>query len=82
MGKLGDTGKRYLIKGTGEKAEFQLGNTDTFHLDGLDVGQLQHLVLGHDTRGRGRGWYCEQVKVQVTEKDQKPATETIFPCHR
>ena len=51
--------------------------TDTFDLEGIDLGELEKVTIGHDGAGSGSDWYLEQIA--VTEGDD--ATEQyIFPC--
>uniref|UniRef100_A0A4W3K3J8 RP1 axonemal microtubule associated n=1 Tax=Callorhinchus milii TaxID=7868 RepID=A0A4W3K3J8_CALMI len=55
-GKRGDTGSRQLIKSNHAKM-FQKGQTDTFSLEAVDLGNLKKLVIGHDGLGAGQKLY-------------------------
>eukprot|EP00062_Callorhinchus_milii_P006800 gi/632947789/ref/XP_007889227.1/ PREDICTED: lipoxygenase homology domain-containing protein 1 [Callorhinchus milii] len=76
-GKRGDTGSRQLIKSNHAKM-FQKGQTDTFSLEAVDLGNLKKLVIGHDGLGAGNGWFLEKIIMKDTTRHNK----YNFPCHR
>ena len=40
---------------------FSLCRMDTFRLEGIDLGELIKLRIGHDNRGVGPGWFLDKV---------------------
>jgi hypothetical protein len=52
--------------------------TDVFSVAAVDVGRLSKVVVGHTRRGRGKGWFCESVRVR--SGGEAATTETLFPC--
>jgi len=46
---------------------FESGQTDTFNIESIDVGEIQKIVLGHDNSGAGPGWFCESVTITNTQ---------------
>ena len=35
------------------------------------------MVIGHDKKGRGKGWFCERVSVMYSAEAN---TQTVLPC--
>lgn len=56
---------------------FTILQTDEFHLEAVDLGGVDKVIVGHTTVGRGKGWYCERVVVMETDDRQ-----AVFPCNR
>ncbi|GLC44364.1 hypothetical protein PLESTF_000049800 [Pleodorina starrii] len=56
---------------------FERGRKDEFVVSGTDVGELQHIVIGHDNSGVGSAWHMQQVEVfhPVLQKLY------VFPCN-
>jgi len=51
---------------------------DEFIINGLDLGCLRKVLIGHGEKGRGKGWLCDRVLIKSTlHPDLK-----IFPCNR
>ena len=42
---------------------FSLFRMDTFRLEGIDLGELIKLRIGHDNRRVGPGWFLDKAKV-------------------
>ncbi|XP_062045872.1 oxygen-regulated protein 1 [Lepus europaeus] len=76
-GEKGDTGSRQLFKST-STCNFLRGQTDTFFLEAVHLGDLYKIVIGHDGLGPGNGWFLEDVVV----KDPTTSHEYTFFCHR
>ena len=56
---------------------------DQFELKTLCLGDVRKLLIGHNESGRGCGWFCQQVTVQVVNGpalDKNP--EVVFDCNR
>ncbi|KAM3928088.1 oxygen-regulated protein 1 [Leptodactylus fuscus] len=76
-GQYGDTGSRQLLR-SNKPIPFTKGQTDTFFLEAVHLGDLQTVIIGHDGLESGNGWYLEKVIVHDKEKDK----EYTFLCHR
>ena len=51
---------------------------DTFALQLRDLGELQHLTIGHDGHGWGSGWHLKKVVVTHAATGR----QWLFPCGR
>ncbi|XP_066122230.1 oxygen-regulated protein 1 isoform X3 [Saccopteryx bilineata] len=76
-GKRGDTGSRQLFRLKSSNS-FLRGQTDTFSLEAVHLGDLYKIVIGHDGLGPGNGWFLEDVVI----KDPTTNHEYFFFCHR
>lgn len=54
--------------------------TSSFTVEAVSLGELRRLVIGHDGRGPGEGWFLD--KVIVKESNVKNPREWMFPCRR
>ncbi|XP_040289065.1 oxygen-regulated protein 1 [Bufo bufo] len=77
QGQYGDTGSRHLHK-SNKPTSFAKGQTDTFYLEAVHLGDLRTVIVGHDGLESGNGWYLEKVIVHDEVKDK----EYKFLCHR
>ena len=79
-GKNGDSGKRHLIRSKNNKEnKFKVGQMDVFEIEAVYLGRLQKVIVGHNGKEAGQGWYLEKVVV----KDSKNAkNELLFPCKK
>ncbi|XP_053387864.1 uncharacterized protein LOC123563449 isoform X2 [Mercenaria mercenaria] len=46
------------------KNNFERNMTDNFEVRAVNVGTIDHIVIGHDNFGPGAGWYLESVTVR------------------
>ncbi|ERE85978.1 lipoxygenase homology domain-containing protein 1 [Cricetulus griseus] len=76
-GEKGDTGSRRLFRSK-SALKFLRGQTDTFFLEAVNLGNLCKIVIGHDGLGQGNGWFLEDVVV----RDPTTNHEYAFFCHR
>uniref|UniRef100_A0A1I8JL08 PLAT domain-containing protein n=1 Tax=Macrostomum lignano TaxID=282301 RepID=A0A1I8JL08_9PLAT len=53
--------------------------TDVFELEAVYLGRIKKLVIGHDGKGAGYGWFLDSVQVTAASKPDAPVT---FLCHR
>lgn len=42
--------------------------TDTFHIEAVNLGKLEKILIGHDGSGAGAGWKLEKVTVKENEE--------------
>uniref|UniRef100_A0A2K6MCD9 Oxygen-regulated protein 1 n=1 Tax=Rhinopithecus bieti TaxID=61621 RepID=A0A2K6MCD9_RHIBE len=76
-GEKGDTGSRQLFRSK-SSFNFLRGQTDTFFLEAVHLGDLCKIVIGHDGLGPGNGWFLDDVVI----KDPTTNYEYVFFCHR
>lgn len=55
-----------------------MSQVDEFVIKSLDLGKVEKVVIGHNEKGRGRGWFCERVQI----KSKLHPVMKIFPCNR
>ncbi|XP_045645113.1 oxygen-regulated protein 1 isoform X2 [Ursus americanus] len=76
-GEKGDSGSRQLIRSK-SSFSFLRGQTATFSLEAVHLGNLYKIVIGHDGLGPGNGWFLDDVII----KDPITNHEYTFFCHR
>ncbi|XP_072267298.1 oxygen-regulated protein 1 [Pyxicephalus adspersus] len=76
-GQYGDTGSRQLLR-SNKPTPFFKGQTDTFFVEAVHLGELRTVIIGHDGLEPGNGWYLEKVNVYDELKDK----EYSFLCYR
>lgn len=80
-GERGDTGRRLLLSSEESgKDNFNLSQKNTFTLEAVDLLDLTNVVIGHDGKEAGNGWFLEKVLVQVEIKEEKK--KFFFPCNK
>jgi len=77
IGKKGKT-ESLKLKNSEHANKFEQGQTDTFAIEGAEVGQVTQLTIGHDNAGLGASWYLGSV--EVTELGS--GTTYVFPCEQ
>ena len=78
VGERGDTGKRKLLKSKESGKKFLQGKVDVFDIEAVDLDRPTKVIVGHDGRGRGAGWFVDKVIIRETTNDQ----QFYFPCER
>ncbi|XP_056433977.1 lipoxygenase homology domain-containing protein 1 [Gadus chalcogrammus] len=74
-----DTGMINLKASKTHRNKFELGMTDEFIVEAVDIGQLQKIRIGHDNDGGGSaGWFLESVEIDAQSLGQR----LCFPCGR
>ena len=68
-GEKSQTEKINLVKEN--KDPFEKGQTDSFKVKGLNVGQVKKINISHDGTKIGDGWYLEDVSVTLNETTTK-----------
>ncbi len=48
--------------------KFSPGSTETFIVEGLDVGELKQIEVGHDGVTPGQGWLLKEIEVHIPIK--------------
>ncbi|XP_077990949.1 uncharacterized protein LOC144445282 [Glandiceps talaboti] len=77
-GDRGDTGRRLLHR-SDNADKFQQAQVDSFEFEAVSLGKLHKVIISHDGKGPGAGWFCQQVAIR-DKKDAK--TEYVFPCNK
>nr|XP_033789545.1 oxygen-regulated protein 1 isoform X2 [Geotrypetes seraphini] len=76
-GERGDSGSRLLFR-SNKTRKFLKGQTDSFQLEAVQLGNLSKIVIGHDGLEAGNGWFLDKVLIKDPIKDM----EYTFLCHR
>jgi len=66
---FGDKGKTGQIMLDGHKSNFQRGSSDVFGIEDIDVGEVHKILIGHDNKGFGPGWFLGKVFVRNLARD-------------
>ncbi|XP_069813684.1 oxygen-regulated protein 1 isoform X3 [Dendropsophus ebraccatus] len=77
QGQYGDTGSRQLHK-SNKPTPLMKGQTDSFFLEAVHLGDVHTIIMGHDGLEEGNGWYLDKVIVHDEVKDK----EYTFLCYR
>ncbi|XP_078590348.1 lipoxygenase homology domain-containing protein 1-like isoform X2 [Branchiostoma floridae x Branchiostoma japonicum] len=78
-GTEGASTRLKLLNNMEDHNKFESGGVDTFLLETLPVGIPERIVIGHDGKGRGSGWYLDKVIIKESESmDEK----FVFQCDR
>ncbi|XP_070194990.1 lipoxygenase homology domain-containing protein 1-like isoform X2 [Littorina saxatilis] len=79
FGTNGDSGKRILYAPNGGADNFRVDMEDNFQVEAVDLGDLTSVVIGHNGKGHGAGWFLDKVVVKVKGGD---GGKCSFPCMR
>jgi len=66
---FGDKGKTELHVLDSGKTNFQRGSTDLFGLEDVDVGDVKKILIGHDNKGFGPGWFLGRIFLKNLTRD-------------
>ena len=75
-GAKGDTGTLHLAKG---RDDFARSGRDQFVVEGPDIGDVSHVVVGHDNSGHGPCWHLQQLEIRDEKRGGKLS---VFPCNQ
>ncbi|CAG5116254.1 unnamed protein product, partial [Candidula unifasciata] len=78
LGSRGDSGRRVLHRSRTKNRKFQRGQDDLFVIEAVDLEELKTVVVGHDGRGPGSGWFLKHITVTDTSGTNK--NKHLFPC--
>ncbi|KAL9978718.1 hypothetical protein ACROYT_G016268 [Oculina patagonica] len=76
FGEKGETSKIMLRPVGSSLNKFEKGRTYKFTVETVNIGKIDRLRIGHDSKGDGKGIFVEEVEVAPAEGDR-----AIFPCH-
>jgi len=74
-GTFGTTGKRWL-KRSGD-GMLETGKEQMYTFDGLDIGDVKQVVIGHDGRSPDAKWFLDSVSVKSSVQQNK---SLVFKC--
>ena len=52
---------------------------DVFYIQSVDLADLTHCLIGHDSEVKGEGWFCSKVIVQEQGGEERTF---YFPCNK
>jgi len=67
-GDRGSSGVHFLSSGPDD---FQRGVRNEFHIEDINIGELQHVTIGHDNTGRGPSWHLDHLIVNNLRTGKK-----------
>ncbi|XP_074616097.1 uncharacterized protein LOC141875648 isoform X1 [Acropora palmata] len=76
LGEKGETSKIMLRPIGSSMNKFEKGRTYKFTVETVNVGKIERLRIGHDSKGGGKGIFVEEVEVAPAE-----GNHAIFPCY-
>lgn len=76
FGEKGETSKIMLRPIGSSLNKFEKGRTYKFTVETVNIGKIDRLRIGHDSKGDGKGIFVEEVEVSPAEGDH-----AIFPCY-
>ncbi|XP_063398724.1 lipoxygenase homology domain-containing protein 1-like isoform X1 [Mytilus trossulus] len=93
FGELGDTGQRWLHNPVstninkfekGQPSEkvgacFETSSKDVFKVEAVTLMGLKKIVIGHDAKNPGSGWFLDKV---IVKQDGNSKYDTTFTCER
>jgi hypothetical protein len=62
---VGDKGKVDKVHLDNSKNNFERGRVDVFAISSLDLGEIKHIVIEHDGKGLGAGWFLNKVRKKM-----------------
>ncbi|ESO92330.1 hypothetical protein LOTGIDRAFT_162634 [Lottia gigantea] len=80
-GQNGDSGKRGVYQPHFKQLKFRKGQVETVEFEAVDLKELQSVMMEHDGKGFGAGWFLEKVTITETTGDKSHITY-IFPCNQ
>ena len=80
FGQKADTGIRELVRSKNNKEnKFKRGQMDVFEIEAVFLGKLQKVIVGHDGKKAGQGWYLEKI---IIKDAQRAKNEVYFGCNK
>ena len=74
IGSRGDSGKRELYQ-SNKRKKFRAAQVDEFNIEAVDLDEIEQIVVGHDSKKKGAGWFLEKIIIKSFEiKPKDPKT--------
>ncbi|CAF2908011.1 unnamed protein product [Rotaria sp. Silwood2] len=78
FGKNSSTDKIQLKTTNNTKAQFERGCIDSFAFEFDDLGKIEHILIGHNGKNPGAGWFLDWIEIDVPVRQELYR----FVCHR
>lgn len=65
FGEKGDSGNRELKHSENTSNKFERGRLDDFKIEADDLGKIEKIKIGHNSKGVGSGWFLDFVEIDV-----------------
>ena len=83
IGQKADTGIRTLVHSKNNSKDdgvkFRSGQMDVFEIEAVFLGKLQKVVIGHDGKDEGQGWFLEKILIRDAQRSKN---EVYFGCNK
>ncbi|CAF3703956.1 unnamed protein product, partial [Rotaria sordida] len=65
FGENGDTDKIQLRTANNTSNKFEQGRIDHFTFEFDDLGKIQHIIIGHNGKNIGAGWFLDWIEIDI-----------------
>ncbi|CAF2355156.1 unnamed protein product [Rotaria sp. Silwood2] len=65
FGENGDTDIIQLRTANNTSNKFEKGRTDHFTLEFDELGKIQHIIIGHNGKNLGAGWFLDWIEIDI-----------------
>ncbi|KAH8871549.1 Lipoxygenase homology domain-containing protein 1 [Schistosoma japonicum] len=80
FGEKGDSGVRWLRRSVNQNAKlFEQNQMDEFVIEAVALGPITKILIGHEERSPGYGWYLAKIILTIKEN---PKYKLTFECYR
>ena len=80
FGEKGDSGNRELKHSENTSNKFEKGRLDEFKIEADDLGKIEKIKIGHNSKGVAPGWFLDFVEINVPSQGLQYKFE-IFSFH-
>ncbi|CAM2710921.1 unnamed protein product [Rotaria socialis] len=78
FGDKGDTDKIHLRNSDNTSNKFERARVDHFTYEFDDLGKIQHIIIGHNGKNIGSGWFLDWVEIDIPMRGEMYR----FVCNR
>ncbi|CAF1135774.1 unnamed protein product [Rotaria sordida] len=78
FGEKGTTDKIQLATANNTRAHFERGYVDNFTFEFYDLGKIEHIIIGHNGKNFGAGWFLDWIEIDVSRRRELYR----FVCYR
>ncbi|KAK4470570.1 hypothetical protein MN116_006112, partial [Schistosoma mekongi] len=80
FGDKGDSGERWLRRSVNQNVKlFEQNQMDEFVIEAVALGPITKILIGHEERSPGYGWYLAKIVLTIKEN---PKYKLTFECYR
>lgn len=65
-GHSGRKTEKIRLKDSNHKDPFERNQTDVFHVNGENIGELTKIRIEHDNSGLSAGWFLDRVSLSIS----------------